>query len=238
MSSRAVAWTIAAGIVLGVVTALSPLTIVVIALAVLTMLCARRGLPAREATWVTALLVSGLVMRALAIAALNVMSRSIQNDQATAILFGDEAYALARAMRTRDVLLGLPVTTLDYQVMYDSYARTGYMTFLSWLEIMFGSSPYAVRLLNGVLFSAGAAWLYRVARVGFGVVPALVALATLLFLPSLFLFSISLLKESIYFLLTAAMLASIVRIVGARSWRARVLWGALFAVSMWAIADL
>jgi hypothetical protein len=234
----AVLWAVGAGIVVGAAATLSSLTLFVLAVAIATIVLARRGLPSGEATWLTALLAAGLAARALAIVALNLASVRAQNDQAAAILFGDEAYALARALRTRDVLLGLPVTKLDYQVMFDSYAQTGYMTFLTWIQVTFGASPYAVRLLNGVAFVAGAALLYRAARVGFGVVPSLVALATLLFLPSLFLFSISLLKESIYFLFSAVMVVAVVRIAASESWRRRVSWAVLFAACLWAIADL
>lgn len=235
---RAVAWTIVVGIVIGAIATLSPLTILIVALATVIVLCARRGLPADEAAWVTGLLVVALATRALVIVALNVASVRSQNDQWTAMLFGDEAYALARAARTRDVLAGLPVTRLDYIVMFDSYARTGYMTFFSWIQVTFGASPYAVRLMNGVIFTAGAALLYRAARLGFGVVASLVALATLLFLPSLFLFSISVLKESAYFLLGAAMLAAVAGAVRAPAWRPRLLWGLVFVLCLWAVADL
>ena len=102
----------------------------------------------------------------------------------------------------------------------------------------FGPSTYAVRLLNGVLFVSGAALLYRLARRGFGVVPALGGLATLLFLPSLFLFSISLLKESIYFLLTAIAIAGTVVAVRPGPWGARVGGAILLVVSVWLLADL
>jgi hypothetical protein len=236
--SRAVAWTIVVGIVVGAIATLSPLTILIVALAVATVVCARRDLPADEAAWVTGLLVVALAARALVIVALNVAAVRSQNDQWAAMLFGDEGYALARAARTRDVLVGLPVTRLDYIVMFDSYARTGYMTFLNWIQVTFGASPYAVRLMNGVIFTAGAALLYRAARVGFGVVASLVALATLLFLPSLFLFSISVLKESAYFLLGAAMLAAVAGVVRAPAWRSRIMWGLLFVLCLWAVADL
>ena len=233
---RAVAWTIVVGIVIGAMATLSPLTILIVALAIAIVLCARRGLPADEQAWVTGLLVAALAARALVIVALNVASLRSQNDQWTAMLFGDEAYALARAARTRDVLIGLPVTRLDYIVMFDSYARTGYTTFLNWIQVTFGASPYAVRLMNGAIFTAGAVLLYRAVRVGFGAVASLVALATLLFLPSLFLFSISVLKESAYFLLGAAMLAAVAGAVRAPAWR--LAWGLLFAVCVWAVADL
>jgi hypothetical protein len=235
---RAVWWTIVIGVAAGAVATLSSLTMLAIALAAATVLLARRDLPADEAAWVTGLLVVALAARLLAIVALNVASVRSQNDQWPAILFGDEAYALARAMRTRDVLVGAPVTRLDYIVMFDSYARTGYTTFLNWIQVTFGASPYAVRLMNGVIFTAGVALLYRVARRGFGVVPSLVAMATLLFLPSLFLFSISVLKESIYFLLGAAMLAAVFRVVRAVGWPRRVAWGLVFAICLWAVADL
>jgi hypothetical protein len=113
------------------------------------------------------------------------------------VLFGDESYSLGRSLRTRNILLGAPASKLDYQIMFDTYAQTRYMSWLSWLQFAFGPSPYAVRLLNGVLFVGGGALLYRLARRGFGAVPALGGLAALLFLPSSLFWSVSLLKESV-----------------------------------------
>src|SRR5262249_47417926 len=98
---RAIVSTIVIGIVAGALSTLSPLTMVLLALASAPVLLGRRGLPHDEAAWVTGLLVAALTARALLVVGLNVASASSQNDQWTAMLFGDEGYALARAARTR-----------------------------------------------------------------------------------------------------------------------------------------
>lgn len=241
------ALTLGTGVALGAVVALSPLALVVAGLAVVTVVAARRGLPRGEPgepgeiderRWLTLMLVAGLALRAIVVAVLSVASIPLHDDQSAGILFGDEAYSLTRSLRTRNLLLGIPASKYDYQVVFDSYAKTGYMSFLSWLQLTFGPSPYTVRLLNGVLFVAGAALLYRIVRRGFGVVPALGGLAVLLFLPSLFFWSISLLKESAYFLLTSTAIAATVFVFRVVSWRARAACAALLAVCLWALADL
>lgn len=232
------AWAVGAGIMLGAAATLSPLTVLVSGLAVLSVAAARRGLPADERRWLTTLLVAALAARVLVVMALFLVSIPSHDDQSAGILFGDETYTFGRSLRTRNILLGIQASKYDYQVMFDSYARTWYVTWLSWLQVTFGPSPYAIRLLNGVLFVSGAAVLYRLTRRGFGVVPALGGLATLLFLPSLFFWSISLLKESMYFLLTATAIGGAALLVREGTWRARA-WGVvLLAASLWGLADL
>jgi hypothetical protein len=234
----ATAWTLAAGAALGVAMILSPLTVVVIVVAAIMMLAARRGLPDPERRWLTTLLAAALAARVLVVFALAVASIQSNSAQNAGIIFGDETYTLARSLRTRNILLGLPASKYDYQVRFDTYGYTSYLPWLSWLQVAFGPSTYAVRLLNGVVFVSGAALLYRLARRGFGVVPALGGLATLLFLPSLFLFSISLLKESIYFLLTAVAIVGTVVAVRPGPWGARAGGAVLLVVSVWLLADL
>ena len=187
MGRTRLAWTLGAGVALGVVLTLSPLAVVVAMLALITVAATRRGLPPDERRWVTNVLVAGLALRLIAVLALSVASIPLHDDQNAGILFGDEAYSLARSLRTRNILLGFPASKYDYQVMFDTYAQTSYMSFLSWMQLTFGPSPYTIRSLNGVLFVAGAALLYRIVRRGFGLVPALGGLAVLLLLPSLFL---------------------------------------------------
>jgi hypothetical protein len=234
----ALAWSAAAGVVLGVMLILSPLSIVVAALAVLTLLAAGRGLPRDERRRLVVLLAAALAARLLIVLALLLSNVGTASAQNAGVLFGDEVYSLGRSLRTRNILLGVPASKYDYEVMFDAYARTPYMSWLSWLQLMFGPSPYAIRLLNGVIFAAGAGWLYRLARRGFGEVPALGGLAAVLFLPSLLLWSVSLLKESVYFLSTVATLAGGLSIVRGTTRPIRAGGALLVAVNLWLLADL
>jgi hypothetical protein len=225
-------------VALGAVMILSPLTVVAALLVAFTIALARRGLPPDEQRWVTILLVSMMAARALVVLALFVVSIPTHSAQNTGVLFGDEIYSLTRSLRARNVALGFPVSKLDYQVIYDSYARTRYMSWLSFLQVTFGPSSYAIRLINAVMFVGGAALLYRLARRRFGVAPALAALAAVLVLPSLFFWSISLLKESMYFLLTAFAIAGTVVGLETGPWRRRVGGAILMGASVWLLADL
>src|SRR4051812_43050346 len=229
---------IVAGAALAAVLTLSPLTVVVAALAAATIVASRNGLVDPERRWLTTLLVVALAARVVAVLALFLVSIPSHSAQHAGVLFGDEVYSLGRSLRTRNALVGIPIDKLDYQTIFDSYARTRYMSWLSWLQVAFGPSAYAIRLLNGVLFIGGAALLYRLARRGFGVVPAIGALAALLFLPSLFFWSISLLKESMYFLWTACAIAGAAFLVRPGSWRQRAGGLLLLLVSLSLLADL
>ena len=73
------------------------------------------------------------------------------------------------------------------------------------------------------MYVAAALILYRVARASFGAVTAFGGLLVLLFLPSLFIWSISALKEPLYTLLAAAELVCVLMIVRAPRWGWRVL---------------
>jgi membrane protein implicated in regulation of membrane protease activity len=139
------------------------------------------------------------------------------------MLSGDEAYGLSRALRTRDVITGVPVTQYDYFVASDEYGRNSYITALTGIQVLFGPTPYSMRLLNMLLFTAGAVLLFRATRSAFGPLPAFGGLAVMMFLPTLFLWSISLLKEPLYLFGTTLVLAGAIAFAGAANWRARAL---------------
>jgi hypothetical protein len=147
----------------------------------------------------------------------------IHDDQFVGSLSGDGAYAMARALRSRDLLLGVSANKYDYVVAFDEYGRNSYVSFLTAAQMAFGPAPYGLRLINSVLFIAGALLLHRMTRDTLGPAPAMAGLAALLFLPTLFVWSISLLKESLYFAGSALILWATVAALRARVWRARVL---------------
>jgi hypothetical protein len=103
---------------------------------------------------------------------------------------------------------------------------------------MFGPTPYALRLLNALLFMAAALVLFRLAREAFGALPALAGLVVLLFWPTLFAWSISLLKEPLYLLGGALLLHGAIRVAGASDWRARTIPLGTMAAGAGVIADL
>src|SRR5438046_3031365 len=116
------------GVVAGALYTVSPLTAWCVALVVLVLTVAGRGLPQSERRWLNALLVIALAARLVAIGSIFIVKTPLHDDESVAMLNGDEAYGMSRALRTRDVLTGAPVTQYDYFVAYDEYGRNSYIT--------------------------------------------------------------------------------------------------------------
>jgi hypothetical protein len=188
------------GVAAGALYTVSPLAAWCAAAIAIVLSLAGRGLPASERRTLNAILVAALVCRLAAIGVLFVVNSPLHDDESVAMLSGDEAYAMGRALRTRDIVTGTPVGQYDYFVAGDEYGHNSYITALTVVQILFGPTPYSMRLLNTLLFLVSGILLFRMTRAAFGSLPARTGLAALLFFPSLFYWSISLLKEPLYLL--------------------------------------
>lgn len=229
------------GLLLAAAWTASPLTVCVALAAPLVFAFAGRGLPADERARVFVVLAAALGARALFVAAQLLLNIPHLNDLSVGGLSGDESYYLSRALRTRDIALGFTSTWHDFFVAGDEYGQTSYLALLTVFQVVFGPTPYGMKLFNGLLFIAGAALVFRVVRAAYGPQPALVTLAVVLFLPSLFVSSVTLLKESLYFLIASALLACAVwmaRALAARQWLRMVEALAGMAVGLWILNDL
>ena len=209
------------GIACGALYTVSPLTAWCAALAAIVLTLAGRGLPSSERRALNLVLVAALVIRLLAIGALFVINTPMHDDESVGMLSGDEAYGMSRALRTRDVMTGVPVSQYDYFVASDEYGRNSYITLLTGIQILFGPTPYSMRLLNTLLFMSGAILLFRATRSAFGRLPAFGGLVVMLFLPTLFLWSMSLLKEPLYLFGTALVITGAIGAARAPSVPAR-----------------
>jgi hypothetical protein len=195
----------AAGVALGIVYALSPLTVwFAIAMAVIVN-AAIRGVEGNERRWLLAVLVTGIVLRVAAIGGLFLVTNHAKVSFGS--FFGDEEYFIRRALWLRNIALGLPVHVADLIYAFDQYSATTYLYFLAFVQVLVGPAPYGVHLLSVAFYVSGSVLLYRIVRPAFGRMPALLGLALLLFLPTLFAWSISALKDPVFFLLTASALA-------------------------------
>jgi hypothetical protein len=221
---------------LGALFALSPLTMAMLAAIGALFVWACAGAGPRERRWIIMLLVVAVSLRAAAILALALTTDGRQGSFHT--FFGDGQYALERSLWLRNSMLGIPVAPLDYMEAFKEYGRSGYLYPLAWLQVVFGPAPYALHLMNAVLYLGGAVALFRQARVSFGSVPALGALAVILGLPTLLLWSISPLKESLYFSLSCFVIVLAIAVLRARRWPTRVGGVALVAATVGAIATL
>jgi hypothetical protein len=219
----------------------SPLTVCVLVAAVPAAHVLSRGMPSGERRALLMLIGGAFALRLLLIAAQALIGIPLHSAGGVGALSGDEAYYLSRSLRTRDLMLGLASTKYDFFVAADDYGRTSYVAVLTALQVFFGPTPYGMKVLNAMIFVAGGTLLFRFARTAFGTVPAFVGLAILLFLPSLLVASVSLLKESLYSLVAAGVTVSVlavVRQVTAAEWQRALFTAAAGTVCLWLLNDL
>lgn len=220
-------FSVAGGLALAVTYTASPLMVWALALAVLLFVVARRGLPASDRRLLGMLLVAAIALRVAFIVLVFFRNIPYHHDQWLGELTGDGAYGISRGLRARDLLLGMPTNKYDSFVVNDMYGDNLYVSALTVLEVLFGPVPYGIRLLNALLFLSGAVLLFRFTRAAYGRVPAFAAFTVVLFLPSFFVWSVSLLKEPLYFFCTAVFLVAASRVLRGPSRRDRIVSAAI-----------
>jgi hypothetical protein len=203
-------------VLIGAVYTLSPSTVWFAAAMWVIHRYAVSGLDADDRRWVTGLLLVAVFLRVAAVAALFVATDHTQTP--FGIFFGDEAFYLRRSIWLRNVALGIPTHTADFIYAFDESGWTSHLYVLAFFQVIFGPSPYGSHLLGIALYLLGSTVLYRSIRPTFGRAPAIGGLALLLFLPSLFAWSISALKEPLYLLFAACSLSWTLTVVRSRRW--------------------
>lgn len=205
-------WGIVVGIALGVLYTASPLTVWFTALTAGLFVWIGRELSARERRYVWGILAAALAIRLLAIA---VLFLSSEHGQLTSFFWdGDGIFIKNRAMVIRDFWMGVPVSAVDLSNAFmDYYGWSAFIYVLAYLQYLTGPAPYAVHLVNVLLFLTAAAILFRLIRSSYGRAPAIVGLVLMLFLPTLIAWSVSALKESLCVFLFVAGLRAAVQVV-------------------------
>ena len=227
------------GLALALLFTASPLGAIVLALAPVAAVVAARRLDRRDRQVLFTILGVALVARLAVVIGLFVLAIPDLSNLGAGALTGDQAYNLTRSLRTRDILRGFGgLTHYDYFVTTDEYGRSSYLGLLTVLQLIFGPSPFGLRLLNSLFFAGGAAILFRVLRPRFGLLPASLGLIVVLFLPSLFFASVSVLKESLYFLASSVCLAAAIGAGRTRHAAALIALIALAAGCIWILDDL
>lgn len=216
---RVLRWSAIAGVLVGIACASSPLTVWFTIAMVLLLRTAVSGIGGDERRWILAALVVAIALRVIAIGGLFLLTNHAQLPFGS--FFGDEEYFIKRSIWLRNVALGIPIHRADLIYAFDDYSQTSYLYVLALVQILVGPAPYGVHLLGVALYLAATVVLFRTVRTSLGRMPALFGLVLLLFLPSLFAWSISALKEPLFFFLTASSVAVAVRVVRAPGWGAR-----------------
>jgi hypothetical protein len=189
-----------AGVCLAGVYTLSPLLVWFAAATAVLFVYAGRGLGARERQWVFGLLAAAIGLRLLAIAGMFAMTAP--GDGSFPVLIPDEGYAAMRVRLVRYASLGIPLTSGEYEQFINHFGDTRLHQVMAFVQLLVGDSPYGVRLISVAVYVTGAVVVYRAARRAFGGVAAFAGLAGVLLMPSLFVWSISTLKEPYFYCFT------------------------------------
>jgi hypothetical protein len=211
---------VAGGMALGLFYTLSPLTVLMVPVLVLLVRWAGRDLSDRERRWLQTMLAAGVILRLLAVAGL-FLTASDAHPFAT--FFGDEEMFKFRSIWLRNIGLGVPISAADFIYAVEETGKSYYLFILAYVQALVGDAPYGIHVLNMTLYLAAALLLYRTVRAGYGSLAAFGGLTVLLWLPSLFIWSISALKEPLYTFLAAVELLCALHIVRSRGWAGRVL---------------
>ena len=206
---------IACGLALGVAYTLSPLTVLALSALAWASIAAGRGLSERERRWYWSILTVGVLIRLIAIA---LLFYTADPARPFASFFGDEELYKFRTVWLRNIGQGLPMSPADVIYSFDSVGHTSYVYVLAFVQALVGDAPYGLHVMNMALYMCGLLGLYRVARASYGGVAAMGGFILLLFLPSVALWSISVLKEPMSVFMTAVELICAMAIVLARRW--------------------
>jgi hypothetical protein len=137
------------------------------------------------------------------------------------VLFGDGQFAIRRSLWILNVLDGVPISPYDRTLVYGRYGDVWYHYGLAVLQWCVGPAPYGIPMVSVAFFTAFAVIFYRLVRSAFGATVALTALVIILFWPTIFVWSISPLKESLQFLLMILAVDATLRGVRATGGRER-----------------
>lgn len=210
---------------MGIAYTLSPLTVLMLPLLLWLAARAMRGTSDRERRALRAILLVAIAARLVAVSGLLTFA---SDNQPFATFFGDEEMFKFRSVWLRNIGLGVPISAADFIYAVEETGKSQYLYLLAFVQALVGDAPYGIHMFNMTVYLAGVVVLYRLARASYGRVPAIGGLVVLLFLPSLFIWSVSALKEPLYTLLAAFELACAVAVVRARRWSVRL--GAVLAI--------
>jgi hypothetical protein len=225
MNTRAA---VIAGAVLGALYTLSPLSMIALAIGGAVLWWSARDMSARERRWFLWMVGIAMAVRLALIAGLFL---GAGDDRPFATFFGDEELFKSRPIWIRNLGMGVPISAADFIYSFDDTGKSGYLYVLAAIQAFVGDAPYGVHVLNAVIYLAGVLLLYRLARRAFGKCSAIVGLVVLLFMPSLFAWSISALKEPMYTFVAAVEVLLVIAVV-----RAPRIWQRIGAVAALVVA--
>ena len=204
-----------AGFMLGLGYTLSPLTVLSLGLVACAARWAANGLTEGERRWYWSLLTTAISIRLIALA---VLFLTADPSRPFASFFGDEELYKFRTVWLRNIGQGIAISPADVIYSYDDIGRTGHMFVLALVQAIVGDAPYGLHMLNMALYLCGVLALYRFVRPAYGGSVAMGGLIGLLLLPTLALWSISVLKEPMNVFVLVGELICAVQVLRAPRW--------------------
>jgi hypothetical protein len=222
---------IVAGAIIGLTYTLSPLSLIAVTGGAAAVWWASRPMGPDERRWFVWIIGIAVALRLILIAGLFL---SADPSRPFATFFGDEELFKSRPIWIRNLGLGVPISAADWIYAYDDTGKSGYLFVLAAVQAFLGDAPYAIHVMNAVIYLCGALLLHRLARQSFGKLAAMGGLVVLMLFPSLFAWSISALKEPMYTCVAAIEILIVVQIVRAPGLLRKL--GAVIALVIAAIA--
>ena len=217
---------IGAGALLGAVYTLTPLSVLSLLALTLALIAASRGLSPTESRWYWSILTISILVRLIAIA---LLCLTADPAHPFASFFGDEELYKFRTLWLRNIGQQLPMSPADVIYTFDDVGHTSYIYVLAFIQAFVGDAPYGLHVMNMAFYFGGVLVFYRLARSAYGSAVAMGGMLFLLFLPSLALWSASVLKEPVNVLMIAIELVCAVQLVRAPQWWQKALAAAAIA---------
>jgi hypothetical protein len=233
---RGLALTSTGGVLLGLAWTASPLTVLLGAATF--WMCARAvaRLDEGERFYASRILAITIGARFLIVGVLLLATRPDREPFVT--LFPDAKFLLDRSLWIRNLWLGIPIGPHQSISIFDPYAASSYPYLLAAVQTIAGPSPYGLCLLSIALVTAGALLMHAIVRRAFGGLVATAGLASVMVWPTLFAWSISVLRESAQFCLGAVLASALFWLVRARGLLARAGWAVALMASLAGLSTL
>jgi hypothetical protein len=226
-----------AAVVLALAFSLSPLTVIFGAAAIAMCWRTTARLDAGERIWVARMLTIGVGARFAFAAGLLLLTSPMREPFLT--LFPDGAYTLNRSLWIRNAWLGVTIGPHQALQIVEPYGASSYPLLLAAIQYLLGPSPYGLVLMNATLYVAGVLLLYRIVDDEYGHAISAYGLGLLLLWPSLFVWSVSVLRESFqFFVMSVAAAASYYLLRSTSRWTVRLLSAICAGVALFVLSTL
>lgn len=191
----------AAAAVAAALWAFTPLTVACLLVLAVVWRWAGRDLSGSERRWVLGVVGTAIIARLIVLTGV-FLTTDPWHEQFHSLI-PDARFVIQRSLMVLHMWSGDPIGPFYWLVVFDPYGTPPYGMLLAAVQWLFGPAPYALVLLSVCSLVGGSVLLFRLAREHFGPAAALGGLTVLLFWPTWFIWSVSMLRESVQLLLGA-----------------------------------